>query len=191
MATDPDECVYGSPARRDPCPPRAPHPLRHVSSFPPLLPLPISCLFSVPACSAFQPPQPFQPLPRYSSCVPIAFHNPVSLVAVRAAYYSGMWCVTDHFAPVCVPWRERAPKCSWRRVFKSAFLPLKPCKNARPEITPNRSGIWLRFNISLSAIDRCPPFRAKRKDKAPYTELLKTGHRISRAKPPSRAPGPG
>ena len=30
------------------------------------------------------------------------------------------------------------------------FCPLSPCKNARPEITPNLSGIGLRFKISHS-----------------------------------------
>ena len=52
-------------------------------------------------------------------------------------------------------------------VFKSAFVPFLQCKNAHPEITPNLSGLGLRFNISLCSIDPCPPFRAKRTDKAP------------------------
>ena len=71
------------------------------------------------------------------------------------------------------------------------FRALLPCKNARPEITPYHKKAQLRFKISCSSIDPCPPFRAKRSDKAHYNLRLKIGRRFSRAEPPSRAPGPG
>ena len=90
-------------------------------------------------------------------------------------------------------WRlglEHAPGFLCASVQACFCAPLQ-CKNARPEITPNLTGIHLRFHISLSSIDPCPPFRAKRTHKAHYNLRLKTDRRFSRAEPPSRAPGPG
>ena len=89
-------------------------------------------------------------------------------------------------------WRlglEHAPGFLCASVQACFFAPLQ-CKNAHPEITLNLSGPGLRFNISLSSIDPCPPFRAKRSDKGGDNLRLKTGRRFSRAEPPPRAPGP-
>ena len=68
------------------------------------------------------------------------------------------------------------------------FSPLSPCKNGHPETTRNPSATRLRFQISLSSIDRCPPFRAKRTDKAgdTFSDNLrpKTDRRFSRQSRP-------
>ena len=64
------------------------------------------------------------------------------------------------------------------------FSPLSPCKNGHPETTRNPSATWLRFQISLSSIDRCPPFRAKRTDRAGRNLRPKTDRRFSRQSRP-------
>ena len=90
-------------------------------------------------------------------------------------------------------WRlplEQAPGFLGDRV-QVCFCPFSQCKNAHPEITPYHKNLHLRFNISRSSIDPCPPFRAKRTDKALNNLRLKTDRRFSRAEPPPRAPGPG
>ena len=132
-----------------------------------------------PVFSPFQPAQPSSLLSRSSLFRRILPASPSLPTIPSASSWFGR-----HIT-------KRIASGSRGRVFKSAFLPLKPCKNARPEITPNPSLIHLRFNISLSSIDRYPPFRAKRQSKGPDNKLLKTDHRISRSEPPSRAPGPG
>ena len=74
---------------------------------------------------------------------------------------------------------------------QACFCPLLQCKNARPEITPNLTGPGLRFKISLSSIDPCPPFRAKRPVKPPNTLAPEKWSHFYISEPPSRAPGPG
>ena len=99
-------------------------------------------------------------------------------------------CGTYHNLPVYAFGATKSATAPGGGVQVCFCAPLQ-CKNARPEITPNLSGTGLKFNISLSSIDPCPPFRAKRTDKAGNNLRLKTGRRFSRAEPPSRAPGPG
>ena len=42
------------------------------------------------------------------------------------------------------------------------LFPLPPLKMARPDTTPNPKKPHLRMKISVSSIDPCPPFRARR-----------------------------
>ena len=67
---------------------------------------------------------------------------------------------------------------------QGCFSPLSPCKNGHPETTRNPSATRLRFQISLSSIDRCPPFHAKRTDKAGDNLRPKTDRRFSRQSRP-------
>ena len=90
---------------------------------------------------------------------------------------------------VSLPSRELVPKGGAGlsvRVFKSAFLPCHRVKMdiPKPETTRNPSATRLRFQISLSSIDPCPPFHAKRTDKAGHNLRLKTDRRFSRQSRP-------
>ena len=111
----------------------------------------------------------------------------------RSAFFGGLFSATAPSVPSCPcgAWGLNMRLGSRATVFKSAFVPFLQCKNARPEITPYHKKSHLRFHISRSSIDPCPPFRAKRTDKAGNNLRLKIGRRFSRAEPPSRAPGPG
>ena len=87
-----------------------------------------------------------------------------------------------------VPFRS-ARNQRWRRgsqcvSVQVCFSPLSPCKNGHPDTTRNPSGIHLRMKISVSSIDRCPPFRAKRTDKAGQNLRPKIDRRFSRQSSP-------
>ena len=111
----------------------------------------------------------------------------------RSAFFGGLFSATSPSVPSCPcgAWGLNMRLGSPCGSVQVSFCGLLQCKNAHPEITPNLSGPGLKFNISLSSIDRCPPFRPKRKDKGGDNLRLKTDRRFSRAEPPSRAPGPG
>ena len=83
--------------------------------------------------------------------------------------------------------RDQAPQ-GWRwspcDSVQVCFSPLSPCKNGHPETTRNPSATRLRFQISLSSIDRCPPFRAKRTDRGGNSNRLKKQCNFFPAEPP-------
>ena len=84
--------------------------------------------------------------------------------------------VATHHSSARVSSRERAQKCYRFPVFTSAFAPLFapfPSSNRGPDTTPNPRLPHLRLKISVSSIDRCPPFRAKRKDKGGFNLRVK------------------
>ena len=60
--------------------------------------------------------------------------------------------------------------CAWR------IFPPERRQITRPQIMADPFATWLRFKISVSSIDPCLPFRAKRKDQAAYKHRRK--HRL-------------
>ena len=85
----------------------------------------------------------------------------VSLIFFCASF---VFCFLDR----SVPGVTKHPKMFRSTVTQVCFSPLSPCKNGHPETTRNPCATRLRFQISVSSIDRCPPFRAKRQSKGGY-----------------------
>ena len=90
-----------------------------------------------------------------------------------------------------VPFRAKPTVAAWvpARWSQSGsvqvcFSPLSPCKNGHPETTRNPSAIGLRMKISVSSIDRCPPFRAQRTDRGGNNNRLKKLCNFFPAEPP-------
>ena len=85
-------------------------------------------------------------------------------------------------------WRRGQAPQGWRwspcASVQVCFSPLSPCKNGHPETTRNPCATGLRLQISLSSIDRCPPFRAKRTDRGGNNNRLKNLCNFFPAEPP-------
>ena len=56
---------------------------------------------------------------------------------------------------------------------RGAFPPPERHQITLSQIMADPSATHLRFKISVSSIDPCPPFRAKRKDQADFNDRLK------------------
>ena len=84
---------------------------------------------------------------------------------------------------------ESSPPCPWRPGISPPFplFPLPPLKMARPDTTPNPSLIGLRMKISVSSIDPCPPFRARRPAKGGARLATKKWSHFYISEPPPRA----
>ena len=111
----------------------------------------------------------------------------------RSAFFGGLFSATAPSVPSCPcgAWGLNMRLGFGGTVFKSAFVPFLQCKNAHPEITPYHKNLHLRFKISLSSIDPCPPFRATRPVKAGTSLAPDKWSHFYISEPPSRAPGPG
>ena len=101
----------------------------------------------------------------------------VSLIFFCASF---VFCFLDR----SVPGVTKHPKMFPALSVQVCFSPLSPCKNGHPETTRNPSATRLRFQISLSSIDRCPPFRAKRTDRGGNNNRLKNLCNFFPAEPP-------
>ena len=82
---------------------------------------------------------------------------------------------------------KRAPTLPGGPCKSLLFPPFPACKIACPETMPNPQKAHPKMKISLSSIDPCPPFRAKRQSKGGNALAPEKWPHFYISEPPSRA----